>query len=108
MVWKLSAPVLAQDREQQMVLPFAVDQQVVAGVALLLKASAHQERAARHVARQAGGLDPVQPQLLESEIEHQRQRGGHDALARKGLAGPVAKARRLRDAAAQVRQTKTA
>src|SRR5437764_13899927 len=91
-----------------MVLPFAVDQQVIAGVALLLKAGAHQQRTARHIGRQAGGLDPVQPQLLESEIEHQRQCRSHKALARIWFAGPVAEAPRLRDAAADVGETETA
>src|SRR5260370_41360826 len=69
------APVLAQDREQEVALPLAVDQQIIARIAFLLEAGAQQQRAARHVARQAGGLDPVQTQPLESEIEGQRQRG---------------------------------
>ena len=83
-------------------------QQIVAGVALLLKAGAQQQRAARHVGRQAGGLDPVQAQPVEGEIEDQRQRRGHIALAGERLADPVAEARRLGDAAPHIGQADAA
>jgi integrase len=99
-----AAPVFPEDREEEVVLPAAVDQEIVAGIALLVEAGAQQDGAARRVGRQAGGLDPVQAQPVEGEIEDERQRRRHQPLAREGLADPVAEARRFGDAAAHVRK----
>src|SRR5260370_7105969 len=46
----------------------------------------------------------MQPEALESKGEEERERGGEVALRGKGLADPVAQARRLRNAAPNVRQ----
>src|SRR5690242_10135102 len=99
-----AAPIFAQDREQEMVLPLAVDLQVGAGITLLLEAGAEQHGAARNIGRQAGGLDAMQPQAVERKIEHQRQGVGHKALARERLADPIAEAGGFGDTAAQVGQ----
>lgn len=64
----LLPPVLAQDGEEEVVLPFAVDQEVAAGVALLLEAGALERGAARDVGRQARRFDAVQAQPVEGEI----------------------------------------
>ena len=50
----------------------------------------------------------MQPQPVEGEVEHQRQRRGHISLPREGLADPVAEARGLGDAAPQVGQADAA
>src|SRR3546814_18034316 len=67
--------------------------QVLAGVALLAEADLQQQAAAGVVARQAGGLDPMQGQLLEGELDHRRGGLAHEALARVAPADPVADAR---------------
>src|SRR6185437_10574278 len=98
------AAIAAQDPEQQMVLPFAGNAKIFAGVAFLLEPGPGEQRAAGKVARQTGSLEPVQPEALEGKVDDERQRGCHIALARKGLAHPVAQARRLRNAAPDIRQ----
>src|SRR5205085_6736008 len=99
---KLPPPILAQDRKQQVILPLSIDQQIVAGIALLLKTGVQQQRAARHIGRQTGRFDAVQAQPFEGEIENQRQGRAHVALARIGLAGPITEARGFRDPAPDV------
>src|SRR5882762_1567004 len=78
--------VAAQNRKKQMILPFAFDAEVFAGVSLLLETGSGEQRSAGGVCRQAGGLDPVQAEPIERELEDQRQRGRHVTLPRKGLA----------------------
>jgi hypothetical protein len=51
---------------------------------------------------QAGGLEPVQAQLVEHEGQHRAQGVGHQALAGIGLAHPIADRSGLGDAAANV------
>src|SRR5437764_14476188 len=46
----------------------------------------------------------MQPETLESKVDDERQRRRHVALACKRLADPVAQARRLRNAAPNIRQ----
>src|ERR1700674_1765544 len=101
-------PLLAQQAEQHVVLPFAVDAEVFAGVAFLVEAAAGEEVAAGVVVGEAGGLDAVQVQAVEGEADHQAQRLLHVAPAGKALAHPVAEARRLGDAAAHVGEADTA
>src|SRR4051812_23546831 len=87
-----------------MVLPFAGNAKIFAGVAFLLEPGPGEQPAAGKVARQTGSLEPVQPEALEGKVDDERQRGCHIALPRKGLAHPVAQARRLRNAAPDIRQ----
>src|SRR5277367_307045 len=87
-----------------MVLPFAGDAEIFAGIALLLEPGPGEKRAAWDVARQAGSLEPMQPEAFEGKIDDERQRRCHVALPCKGLANPVAQARRLRNAAPNIRQ----
>ena len=90
-----------------MVLPFAGDAEIFAGVAFLLETGSGEQRPAGDVARQTRRLDPMQAEPLESEIEDERQRRRHIALPRKGFADPIAEARRLRDAAADIGQARS-
>ena len=87
-----------------MVLPFAGYAEIFAGVAFLLEPGPGEQRAAGKVARQTGRLEPVQPEALEGKVDDERQRRCHIALPRKGLAHPVAQARRLRNAAPNIRK----
>mgnify|MGYP003693634893 CR=1 FL=1 len=48
-----------------MVLPFALDAQILPGVALLLEAGSDQQRSAGSIARQAGGLDAMEAEAIE-------------------------------------------
>src|SRR5712671_2879275 len=101
--WRRAA-VAAQNRKKQMILPFAFDAEVFAGVSLLLETASCQQRSARDVRWQAGGLDPVQAQPVESELEDQRQRGRHVTLPRKVLAAPITEAGRFGDPAPEIGQ----
>src|SRR6266404_3473136 len=98
------AAVAAQNRKKQMILPFALDAEVFAGVPLLLETGSCQQGSARDVRRQAGGLDPVQAEPIESELEDQRQRGRHITLPCKGLADPITKAGCFGDPAPEIGQ----
>jgi len=64
-----------------MILPFAFDAEVFAGVPLLLETGSGQQRSAGDVRRQAGGLDPMQAEPIESELKDQRQRSRHINVA---------------------------
>src|ERR1700674_4723945 len=97
--------VAAQNRKEQMILPFAFDAEVFAGIPLLLETSSCQQRSAGNVGRQAGGLDPMQAQPVEREPEDQRQRGRHITLPCKGLADPITKAGRFGDPASEIGET---
>src|SRR3546814_19091454 len=77
-----------------MVLPLAVDAQILAGIALLPEADLQQQAAAGVVGGQAGGFHPVQRQLLESELDDRRDGLAHEALAGVALADPVAEDRK--------------
>src|SRR3546814_11217007 len=73
-----------------MVLPLAVDAQILAGIALLPEADLQQQAAAGVVGGQAGGFHPVQRQLLESELDDRRDGLPHQARAGVAPADPVA------------------
>src|SRR5882724_5821332 len=96
------AQIAAQKCIQHMILPAAVDAQILAGIAFLAKADLGQEAAAGGVVGQAGGLDTVQAEAVEDEQHERLQRLGHIALARIGLADPIAEIRGLGDAAADI------
>ena len=71
-----AAPILAQDREQEVVLPFAVDQQIAAGVAFLLEAGAHSRaRLGTLVGRQAAST-----RCSRSRVEGESSTSGNAAL----------------------------
>src|SRR5215472_4385610 len=103
-----SVPVLAQDREEQVVLPFPFDAQILPGVALLPETGPDQQRSAGGVVRQASGLDPMKAKPLEGEGEDERECCGHVAPLRKGLADPIAETGSLRHAASQIGETDSA
>ena len=63
-----SIPILAQDREEQVVLPFPFDAQVLPGVAFLPETGSDQQRTAGGVVRQASRLDPMEAKLLEGTV----------------------------------------
>src|SRR3546814_17299612 len=83
-----------------MVLPLAVDAQILAGIALLPEADLQQPAAAGVVGGQAGGFHPVQRQLLESELDDRPDGLAPEALAGVSLADPVPAAGGRGDAAA--------
>src|SRR5215467_2761192 len=96
------AQIAAQKCIEHMVLPAAVDAQILAGVTLLAEPDLGQKAAAGGVVRQAGGLDTVQTEAVEDEQHERLQRLGHVAVAGVGLADPIAEIGRLGDAAADI------
>src|SRR5262249_36705315 len=91
-----------QQREQQVIGPLAVDAQILARQALLAKADLVENRLGRLVVRQAGGLQAVQPEIVEDEGQDGAQAVGHQSLPGIGLAHPVSDRRGLGDAAADI------
>src|SRR5215467_9773177 len=71
------AQIAAQERVEYMVLPAAVDAQILAGIALFAEAELLQQAAAGRIVRQAGGLDAVQAEPVEHEQHERAQRLGH-------------------------------
>src|SRR3546814_12696541 len=100
--------ILPQQGKQKVILPFAADAQISAGIALLAEAGLEQKPPARGVAGQAGRLDPVQAQLAEAESQHRSQRLGHEAVACVALADPVADGGRLGHPTPDVREADSA
>src|SRR3546814_19544344 len=82
--------LLAQQREQPVVLPLAVDLQVAPRQALLAEADLPQHPLAGDVVRQGGGLATVQPQMVEREAAGGLHRLGHVTGAGEGLVDRVA------------------
>src|SRR5207245_4809028 len=87
-----------------MILPYAVDAEVLPCVALTLETGFFQQPYRCHVGGDASRLEPVQVQARKAERDQDAQRHRHQALARVGFAHPIADAAGLRDAAAYVRQ----
>jgi hypothetical protein len=83
-----------------MVAPFAVDAEIGPGQPLAFEAVALKEARRSDVCRDAGGLQPMQPQIRERKAHRRRDRTRHIAAARIGRAHPVAEGRGLGDAAA--------
>ena len=101
-------PILAQDREEQMVLPFPFNAQVLPGVTLLPEPGSDKQRTAGCVGGQASGLDPMEAKPLEGKSEDERKCRGHVALLREGFADPIAEVGRLGHATPQIRQANSA
>ena len=101
-------PILAQDREEQMVLPFPFDAQVLPGATLLLETGSYQQRAARGVVWQASGLDPMEAKPLEGEAQDERKCRRHEAPLSEGLTDPIAEAGSLGHAAPQIGEADSA
>src|SRR5215469_16103286 len=91
-----------------MVLPLAGNAEILARVAFLPETGSGKNRPAGNVARQAGGFESMQPEALEGKINDERQSRCHVALPRIRLADPIAKARRLGNAATDIRQADAA
>src|ERR1700738_2228995 len=92
--------VAAQDPKQQVVLPFAGNAEILAGVAFLLEPGPREQRAAGGGGRATRSFEPMQPEPLECKVDDLRQRRRHITLPCKGLTHPVAQAPRLRNGAA--------
>src|SRR4051812_20308145 len=97
-----SSRFFLEQREQQMVGPGAVDQQVTARQSFLAKAGAGQKVLGSRVIDQARRLDAVQAQGLEDERDQGLNSVGHIALAREFGADPVAQGAALGDAAPDI------
>src|ERR1035437_9778018 len=87
---------------KQMILPYPIDAQIVARIALALKAGLLQQADRGGIARNAGRLQAMQPQRPEAERDQSAHRRGHVAFAGERRAGPVADAAGLRDTAADI------
>ena len=81
-----------------MVGPLAVDPQILPRQTFLVKADLREYRLGGLVVRQAGRLEPMQPQFVENEREDRSQRVGHQPLPGEGPPHPVADRSGLRDA----------
>jgi len=69
-----------EERSQNVVAPGAIDEQVVAGIALRDEAKAPQEPAAALIGRLIVCHDPMEPERLESEVNHRADRLRREAL----------------------------
>src|SRR6516162_3295379 len=87
-----------------MVLPDTIDLQIFDRMALLAEAELGQERATRLVVRQAGGLDAMKSEALESVGQERVHRLAHHALMGEGRPHPITEAAGLRHAAADIAQ----
>ena len=100
--------VFRQAGKKQVILPGAVDQQIVARVALSLEPGIFKETNGRHVRRNAGRFNTVKVQNVETKRQDHGDGCGHVPFAGMALAHPVAKCRSLADAAADVAQRQAA
>src|SRR5580700_148839 len=96
-----------QARIKQMVLPYAVDAQVLASVTLADEAGLLQKTDGSGIGRNAGRFQPMQPQRGESERNDGTHPRRHVAATDVRQPHPVAKAAGLGDAAADVRERQT-
>src|SRR5262245_42282901 len=76
----LTARVVADEAVEDVILPAAVDAQVLAGVPFAGESDLLKETDRRGVAWQAGGFEPVEVQRLESEAHDGADRRRHQAL----------------------------
>src|SRR5262245_49924835 len=79
-----------QQAEQPRINELAVLVEVLAKIALLLKAALFEDTGRRRVVREDMGGDLGQPVLLEGVPAHALDNSGHDAPAPKRLRQPVA------------------
>src|SRR6266851_1997512 len=100
--------IVPEPREQQVVMPRAVDAQILAGIALAREAGALEEADGSRIGRDAGGLDAVQPQRREGEGQDRLDRRRHMTAAHEGLAHPIAETAGLGDAAPHARERQPA
>src|SRR3954447_23214200 len=91
-----------------MVAPLAGDAEIGAGIAFALEADPLQEADRRRIGRQAGRLDPPQPQGLEDERHNGADRVRHVAAPRERCAHPISERCRLGDAAAYLAEREAA
>src|SRR3954471_8915937 len=87
-----------------MVLPTAVDAEILPGIAFALEAGLFQQPHGRRVGRNAGRFQPVQPNGVERERDQGANPCRHIALAREWKPDPIAETAGLRDAAADISQ----
>src|SRR3954447_12552857 len=87
-----------------MVLPLAVDAEILPRIAFALKAGFFEQPHGSRVGRNAGGFQPMQPDGAEGEWKEGLNRRAHIALLGEWRANPIAQAAGLRDAASNVRQ----
>src|SRR6266849_7552630 len=87
-----------------MILPHAVNAEVLPRVTFTLESGFFKESYRGHVGGDAGRIKPVQAQARKAERDQDAQRHRHQALARVTFAHPIADAARLRDTAAHIRQ----
>src|SRR5256885_733614 len=112
--WTLAAPrhstraAAVEPREQQMILPQAVDAEIFACIAFAREAHFFQKPDRGGIGGNASRFQPVKTQRSEGERHQSREGAGHQAAAREGLADPVAEAAGLRDAAPDVGQRQAA
>src|SRR5258705_3646537 len=87
-----------------MVLPTAVDAEIIAGAAFFPEAELEQKPPARLVVGQAGGFDAMQAQFAEAIRDDATERLAHIAAMGMGGPDPIAEARGLGDTAADLAQ----
>src|SRR3984957_13610112 len=88
--------VALHEPKQDVVAPSPVDLEKTARVALAQEVVTLEERDRWRIFRDAGGFDPVQPQLGEREFNRHRDRARHAPSARMRGSHPVAKRSALR------------
>src|SRR3954471_639185 len=85
-----------------MILPAAVDAEILPGIAFALEAGLFQQLHGRRVGRNAGRFQPVQPNGVERERDQGANRCRHIALPGEWKPDPIAETAGLRDAAADI------
>src|ERR1700733_10701299 len=93
---------------EEMILPETVDPQISAGQPLLFESISLQQFYRCLIVWQASGLDPVQPQTREGKPHHCANRTRHQPFSCEGQAHPIAKRRRLGDAALDLAERQAA
>src|SRR6185437_9383760 len=91
--------VALDEPEQDVVAPGPVDPEEPSRVALAPEAVALEQRDRGRIFRDAGRLDPMQPEPGHGELDRRRDRARHAALARMRRPHPVAERPALRDPA---------
>src|SRR5215469_2057852 len=94
--------ITLEPREEQMVLPGAVDAEIFAGKAFAAEPGLLEQPDRGRVGRDAGGLDAMQAQRLEGERDEAADRRRHVALPPMDRADPIAEIAGLRAAAPDI------
>ena len=66
--------ILGKDGEKKVIVPFAVNSQILAGIALLGEAAGLEQADGGGVVRQTGRLDAVQGEVVESKRQQREHR----------------------------------